>query len=65
MPSGIGRKIKDQEEFVSWWTENIKRDGRTAKTSADLRQFLVADAEELTGIEHQQVSRWAKALKDT
>lgn len=63
----IDRKIEDQAEFVKWWGETVKPHGGDRKSdqvprSAHLLSF--SEAEESTGIKHQQVSRWAKALKD-
>lgn len=51
-------------EFVAWWREKVRGDGRPSKTVADRGQLSATDAESLTGITKQQVSRWAKALED-
>lgn len=63
----IAAKIEDQLEFLSWWDTNVRVDGRP-KTCADLSTLsplLTLDqAETLTKISHQQVSRWRKALKN-
>jgi hypothetical protein len=59
-------KIEDQEEFVRWWNENVRRAGNSAlhPINAD-RSFLTReDAEASTGIRQQQVSRWRKRLAD-
>lgn len=58
--------IEEQEEFVRWWRETVSVNhgaGRGNKKNADLRSFSKADAEELTGITQQQVSKWAKKLQ--
>lgn len=57
-------KIEEQAEFVQWWRERVRGDGRPSKTVADRGQLSATDAESLTGITKQQVSRWAKALED-
>jgi hypothetical protein len=49
-------------EFVRWWREMVRGKGEKAN-SAD-RGYFVDAAESITGISHQQVSRWAKCLKD-
>lgn len=51
-------------EFVAWWRETVRGDGRPSKTVAVRGQLSATDAESLTGITKQQVSRWAKALED-
>lgn len=60
----VEQKIEEQEEFIRWWRDRVRGDGRPKKTGADPGQFSREDAEELTGITHQQVSKWAKRLKD-
>lgn len=63
----VTQKIEEQAEFVQWWRENVsrnhggKRDADQVRGSAHLK---FDDAEKLTGITHQQVSKWAKRLKD-
>jgi hypothetical protein len=54
LESAVEAKIEDQREFVRWWRESV--------TNAHEGAF--AEAELATGISHQQVSRWAKGLKD-
>jgi glutathione S-transferase len=66
LETAIDRKLDDQDEFVRWWRETVQAQsaGRGHKTRADLGVFSMPDAEALSGISHQQVSRWAKKLKD-
>ena len=56
--------MEDQTEFVRWWDESVRPGGRPAKTSADQRWLSQEDAEALTSISHQQVSKWGQRLKD-
>jgi hypothetical protein len=56
--------IEDQAGFVLWWQKMVKPQGGNRKSdqvprSAHLISF--EDAEELSGITHQQVSRWPNA----
>lgn len=53
-----------QAEFVRWWKETVtpNRDRRTESENAE-RRFQKDDAESLTGITQQQVSKWAKKLQ--
>lgn len=64
----IEEKISDQIALVTWWDENVTprlHSGR-GKMSADRRTIIsLAQAEELTGIANQQVSKWRKRLQDT
>ena len=62
----VDEKIEQQAEFVQWWRENVSVNhgaGR-GKKIADRGSFSVDQAEALTGITQQQVSKWAKRLKD-
>lgn len=63
LAAAVDQKIEEQQEFVRWWRETVTpgRDRRPNSESAD-RRFQKADAESLTGISHQKVSKWAKAL---
>ena len=58
----IDKKMEDQTEFVRWWDENVRRRGE--KSNSTEQRYLVVDAEDLTGISHQQVSKWRRRLKD-
>jgi hypothetical protein len=60
------QKIEEQREFVGWWGEHVARPGgdRQSKEHSPGPALMLAQAEQLTGITHQQVSKWAKAVKD-
>lgn len=64
LETAVEQKIEEQREFVQWWKEHVRGDGRPSKTSAGPRQFSQDEAERYTQITHQQVSKWAKAMKD-
>lgn len=64
LEQAVDQKIEEQIEFVGWWKDNVRSDGRPSKTGAGPRQFPRDEAEELTGITHQQVSKWRKRLAD-
>ena len=55
-------------EFVRWWRETVtpNKDGDRKSENQTPRPagLILAEAEEDTGITHQQVSKWAKSLKD-
>lgn len=67
LEQAVDTKIEEQAEFVQWWRDTIgknyggKRRGNQVPRTADLN---LTQAEELTGITSQQVSKWAKRLKD-
>lgn len=68
LEAAVDQKIEEQEEFVRWWREAVRGKGNPEKKGRDLisaeqGQLNQPDAEELTGITHQQVSKWAKRLK--
>ena len=58
----------EEAEFVRWWGETVsirEKLGRRANDpSAGQRQVSQKDAEQLSGITHQQVSKWRRRLKD-
>lgn len=61
--------LEQIREFVRWWDEGVKSRGNPEKKgsdlkSADRRKLNMADAESMTGISNQQVSRWRKRIKD-
>lgn len=65
LEQAVDTKLDDQEEFVRWWAETVRRDGRPSETSAEPGTFLTMPAaEDLTKIRNQQVSRWRKRLQD-
>jgi ParB family chromosome partitioning protein len=64
LEQAVDQKIEEQIEFVQWWKDNVRGDGRPSKTAAGPGRFGVTQAEELTGITSQQVSKWKKRLSD-
>lgn len=61
----VDEKIEQQAEFVRWWGETVTvRHGGDTK-NADRRSCLSkSDAEAITGITQQQVSKWRKATDE-
>lgn len=66
LEQAVDQKVEEQAEFVKWWDDNIgiHRGAGRGKKSADRGTFSMDDAEKLTGISNQQVSRWRKRLAD-
>jgi phage N-6-adenine-methyltransferase len=64
LEQAVEQKIEEQIEFVQWWKDNVGAFHGRPKKSADRRTFSLEQAEELTGITHQQVSKWRKRLAD-
>ena len=66
LETAVDHKMAEQEEFVRWWRENVTKNKGGDRRSDQKRRaaFLVVDAESETGITQQQVSKWAKRLKD-
>jgi hypothetical protein len=62
LEQAVEKKIEDQAEFVEWWGEAVRGKGKRSN-SADLGYF-VEQAEALTEIKHQQVSKWRRRLKE-
>lgn len=62
LEQAVEQKIEEQIEFVQWWRDNVRGKGQRGN-SAGLGYF-VEHAEEVTGITHQQVSKWKKRLTD-
>ena len=66
----FGDKLEEIREFVRWWDESVgvrqsSGDNQYRSSNHDLRSSLSKDdAESLTGITQQQVSRWRKKLQD-
>lgn len=58
-------KIDEQQDFVRWWDENVRGDGRPGKTVSRPDTVLSADeAERRTGFDKLQVSRMRKRVSD-
>lgn len=66
LEQAVEQKIEEQIEFVQWWRDHVGvRHAAGSKKNADLRSSFSTDqAEELTGITQQQVSKWRKRLAD-
>ena len=67
LEQAVEAKIEEQAEFVEWWGKAVQRPGgdrQSGKHSRGSALMLSQDAEELTGITHQQVSKWSKRLAD-
>jgi len=57
----VDQKIEEQAEFVRWWHEKVREKGQ--KSNSAVPRYFVTDAEKLTGITHQQVSKWKKWVR--
>ncbi len=67
LETAIDKKMEDQAEFVRWWDETVgirHGAGRGNKNNADPRSFSKDEAEDLTDITQQQVSKWRRRLKE-
>jgi hypothetical protein len=62
LKQAVEAKAEEQAEFVEWWAEKVRGKGKRSN-SADL-DYFVEQAEALTGITHQQVSKWSQRLAD-
>ena len=62
LEQAVDAKIEQRAEFVGWWREKVRGPGKANSRRTGL--FDCGKAEELTGITQQQVSKWAKRLKD-
>ena len=63
LETAVEKKMEDQTEFVRWWDENVRPAGQ-GRNVAEQRQYSVEEAESLTGITKQQVSKWRRRLKE-
>jgi hypothetical protein len=63
LEAAVEQKIEDQTEFVRWWKETVRSDGNPG-TGAGPRRLARDDAEDITGITKQTVSKWAKGHRD-
>lgn len=66
LEAAVDQKLEEQTEFVRWWKETVgvnhggNRRGDQGASSSTLK---ADDAESLTGITKEQVSKWAKKLQ--
>ena len=70
LEEAVDQKIEEQAEFVEWWDKNVSvrqsAGNNQYSSNADLRLSISKDeAEALTKIPQQQVSRWRRRLQDT
>ena len=66
LEESVDRKIADQQEFVSWWQDNVSSRLHTNQHNVVITDDVITRerAESATGISAMQVSRWRKSLKD-
>lgn len=66
LEAAINTKIQDQQEFVQWWDKNVLRKGGTFETNTNSaeRRYSTTDAEAISGVSHQQVSKWRRRLQE-
>lgn len=66
LEAAIDQKIADQKDFVAWWKGNVQRAGGDRQSKKQKRgsalMLVVEDAESLSGITQQKVSKWGKRL---
>lgn len=64
LETAVDQKIEEQKEFVRWWLEAVTANKGGDRKSDQTRSsaLLMPEAEKLTQISHQQVSRWRKRL---
>jgi phage N-6-adenine-methyltransferase len=63
LETALEEKVQEEDDFVRWWDGNVGVRLHN-KVSADRGTLAMSDAEALTKISNQQVSRWRKKLKD-
>ncbi len=65
LEQAVHTKIEDQQNFIEWWDGNIRgkgggyHDGNVAERG---HYYSVKQAETITGVTKQQVSRWRQAI---
>lgn len=62
LEQAVDQKIEEQIEFVQWWKDNVRGPGKANYSRPGI--FGLDQAEELTGITKEQVSKWRKRLAD-
>ena len=63
LQAAIDAKIEDQTKLVQWWKETVSPRQHN-KVSAERGTLSMRDAETLTGLTNQQVSKWGRRLND-
>jgi ParB family chromosome partitioning protein len=64
LDGAIEEKIEQQDEFVGWWREHVRRAGGSHIISDREIMYSAEEAERATGFSSVTVSRWRKELKD-
>lgn len=62
LEQAVDQKIEEQIEFIQWWKDNVRGPGKSNYSRPGI--FGLDEAEELTGITKEQVSKWKKRLTD-
>jgi hypothetical protein len=57
LKQAIDDMLEKQREFVDWWRDNLSAHHGRPEKCAPLRTLTLEQAENLTGITHQQVSK--------
>jgi phage N-6-adenine-methyltransferase len=60
----IDEMIAFQKKFREWWRDNVRGAGKPAKFAQTGANLPADEAEEKTGIRHQQLSKWNERLAD-
>lgn len=63
LEAAVDQKIEEQIEFVRWWRETVSVRHGGDRSSPQVCGLAMPDAESLTGISNQQVSKWNKKLQ--
>lgn len=58
----MAKLSRPPQSLPQWWRDNVR--GRGQKSNSADRGYFQEQAESLTGITHQQVSKWKKRLAD-
>lgn len=58
----VDKKIDEQVAFIRWWDANVRRDGRPGRNGDRTSTVSAGEAESITGISKEQVSKWRKRL---
>ena len=66
LETAVEKKMEDQTEFVRWWTEKVTPNKGGDRRRGEKRgsALFVSEAEDLTSITQQQVSKWRRRLKE-
>ena len=64
LETAVEKKVDEIAEFVAWWDGAVTPNRAQKSVNAERRLQTADEAEKLTGITQQQVSRWRTRLKD-